>query len=76
MDLNKINTLLFETLDSIAAIGTSKVSMFDKKDKYSYMPFFRFKFKNKKKDDKIYKDIEVVINSFKGNVKWGLTTKL
>jgi len=76
MELDKINSLIFETLDSIAPISTSRVSMFNTKDKYYYVPFCRFKFKNKEKEDKIYKKIQVAIDSFEGNLEWKLLTKV
>lgn len=75
MEFDKLNTLIFETLEGIAPLGTSRVSMFNIDDKYSNVPFFRFKFKDKKKEDEIYKRIQVAINGFNGNLKWELVTR-
>lgn len=75
MELNEINRLLFETLENISSIETSRVSMFDIEDQYSHSPFFRFKFKNKTKEDKIYTKIKNAIGSFKGNLEWDLVNK-
>ena len=75
MNLNKINRLIFETIETIAPIETSRVSMFDLDDKYKYPPFFRFRFKNKQKDDKIYEKIKNAIICFEGNLRWKLVTK-
>lgn len=75
MEFDKINTLIFETLECFAPIETSRVSMFDTEDRYSHLPFCRFKFKNKKKEDEIYKKIKIAVESFEGNLKWKLITK-
>lgn len=74
MDFNKINTIIFETLETLASIETSKVSMLDTSDKYSSFPFLRFRFKGKNKDDIIYYEIQNIINSFQGKLKWEMTT--
>jgi len=75
MEFDKINRLTFETLECIAAIETSRVLMFNPEDRYSHVPFFRFKFKNIKKDDLIYEKIQASINNFVGNLKWKLLTR-
>lgn len=75
MELNKIDSLMFEALQSIAPVGTSRVSMFNVKDVYSYVPFCRFRFKNKTKEDEIYKKIQVAVDSFEGNLKWAMVTR-
>lgn len=75
MKLSKVDTLVFEALEDIAPIETARVSMFDITDKYSYFPFLRFRFKNKEKEDMVYRKIKDIINGFEGNLKWDLVTK-
>ncbi len=72
MDDSQINTIMFETLEQIAPIGTARVSMFSITDRYSYIPFFRFRFKSINEDNKIYHQIKLAIEHFNGNVKWEL----
>jgi hypothetical protein len=76
MEFNKLNSLIFETLENIAPIGTSLVSMFAMEDPYYHVPYLRFRFKNKSKEDEIYKKIQGAIDSFEGNFKWELVTKV
>lgn len=75
MELIKINRLMFQALESIAPVGTSRVSMFNVEDVYYYVPFCRFRFKNKTKEDEIYKKIQVAVDSFEGNLKWTMVTR-
>lgn len=76
MEFNKTNRLIFESLESIAPIVTSRVSMFDTKDRYSHVPFCRFRFKDLRKSDEIYKKIQSVVDSFEGKLKWKLDSRI
>lgn len=70
-----INRSVFEALDNIAPIQTSKVSMYAIDDSYAHPPFLRFRFKGVLKHDPIYNHIKLVIENFKGNLEWSLITK-
>jgi hypothetical protein len=72
MEDYKINTFIFEQLEKIAPIATARVSMFSIDDRYSYIPYCRFRFKNRNKDDEIYRKIRNAVDSFEGNCKWAV----
>lgn len=74
MEYSSINTLIYETIEQIAPLSTSKVSMFDINHINSHPPFLRFKFKNRSLDDSIYAKIKDVIYNFQGNLKWRIQT--
>lgn len=72
-----LNRLMFVALNSIAEIGTSKVSMWSSSDKYAYPPFLRFKWKEAGKDtSSLYNQLNSSIEDFNGNFKWGLKRKM
>ncbi len=72
MNVEEINRLLYKTLEQIAPIKTSKVSMFDLSYQEKHPPYLRFKFENKSKDDIIYSKLEEIIQNFNGNLQWKL----
>ena len=75
MENTNSNFLIFEALERIYTLSTSKISMFSIDDKYKHPPFMRFKFKEILKDDEIYSKLRLVVENFSGNVKWKLITK-
>ena len=74
MNLENINRLVFEAMETIAPIETARVSMFSIDNQYNHPPFFRFRFKNIDKNDPIYTKIMNSISLFKGNLKWKCST--
>jgi hypothetical protein len=74
MDYRTVNRLIYEALENIAPIETSKVSMFALDNPRRHPPFLRFRFKNIAKNNDIYKRIKEAIENFQGHLKWKLYT--
>ena len=69
---DEVNRLLYETINSIYAIATSRVSIWSIEDKYAHVPFFRFRFKGHEHQEDLYKRLSNIIDRFKGNYTWSL----
>jgi hypothetical protein len=74
MEEQELNRLLFLTIESIAEIATSRVSMWSTTDKYAHVPFFRFKFKDHDSKGDLYEKLGRAISNFKGNFVWAMDT--
>lgn len=72
---SETNRMIYMSLNSIGyEIETSRINMYSIENRYSYSPFFRFRFKKIEKNDPIYDKIKLIINSFEGNLKWDMIT--
>ena len=68
--------LVFDALESFGLkISTRLYGMIPVNDQYGRPPYLRFRFKDKAKEDKVYKQITDVVNTFKGNLEWIMTTR-
>jgi hypothetical protein len=65
---------LFYYLSQVSPVHVSKVNIISLNDKYSYPPFFRFKFQGIDKNNERYSRLETIVQEFKGNLKWSLIT--
>ncbi|MCD0474693.1 hypothetical protein LPB87_09860 [Flavobacterium sp. EDS] len=75
MKNNETNRMVYISLNSIGyEIETSRINMYSIENRYSYSPFFRFRFKKIEKNDSIYNKIKLVINSFEGSLEWDMIT--
>lgn len=72
--MEKINSILFETLNEISPVRTAKVSMFPVDDIYGHPPFLRFGFALKN-EEKLISILKNVVNEFKGNLRWLIRKK-
>ncbi|MEO8146986.1 MAG: hypothetical protein ABI723_05075 [Bacteroidia bacterium] len=72
---DKVNSEIFEALQSVQEVETAKVSMFAVNDVYARPPCLRFRFKNIEKGNPIYYKLRGNIKTFRGNLKWDMVTK-
>jgi hypothetical protein len=73
-DIEK-NRIVYLALSEIKEIETSLVSMWPLDDKYSRVPFLRFRFVNTDKTDIVYTRLKDVITNYSGGLKWSLLTR-
>lgn len=74
MEKIDINTIIFETLNKISPIRTSRVSMFPLDDVYGHPPFLRFGF-SLEDETELITILKKSVNEFEGNLKWIIIKK-
>lgn len=72
MEYEQMNSILFDTINDIYPIATSRVSILPLNNDYNYFPYFRFRFKDK--DNVIYTKIKNIVDKFEGLWKWKMYT--
>lgn len=66
--MEEINTIIFEILNEVSPIRTTRASMFSPDDLYGHPPFLRFGFVLKNKE--LMSILQNNVDQFKGNLVW------
>lgn len=74
MEYEQMNSILYNTINDIYPIATSRISILPITNDYNYFPYFRFRFKDKEKDDVIYVKIQYIIEKFEGLLDWKMVS--
>jgi hypothetical protein len=74
MEYEQMNSILYDTINDIYPIATSRISILPISNDYNYFPYFRFRFKDKEKDDVIYVKIQYIIEKFEGLLDWKMVS--
>ena len=73
MEIEECNYLLYNTINDIYPVVTSRGAIFVT-DYYTSFPCFRFRLKDKEKDDVIYVKIKESIEKFEGLLDWKMVS--
>lgn len=74
MEYEQMNSILYNTINDIYPIATSRISILPITNDYNYFPYFRFRFKDKEKNDLIYAKIQYIIEKFEGLLDWKMVS--
>lgn len=74
MEYEQMNSILYNTINDIYPIATSRISIFPIRNDYNSFPCFRFRLKDKEKDDVIYVKIKESIEKFEGLLDWKMVS--
>lgn len=74
MEYEQMNSILYNTINDIYPIATSRISILPITNDYNYFQYFRFRFKDKEKNDLIYVKIQYIIEKFEGLLDWKMVS--